>query len=253
MIATSNQIHPTAIIGEGVVLGDHNIIGPHCVLEGKIRIGNHNHFRAGVVLSHQVEIGDHNQFFPYVTIGFQGEMGSKGDRLLEDGWVKIGDYNTLREYTNVHSPVRTKATLIGNHCYIMNKVYIAHDCKIHDHVIITAGNLLAGTCTVYAYANLGMGSATHQRKSIGESAMIGMQAANKKDIPPFAVVTGVPSRILKFNRFGAKRRGFEEKDLEYIDQHFEGIIKGIVDYDHAVVKSIRAFYDLHPDALRQFR
>ena len=248
----SNTIHPSAIIGENVIMGNNNIIEAHCVLEGNIRIGNNNHFRAGVILSHQVEIGNHNQFFPYVTIGFQGEMGAKGDRLLEDGWVKIGDHNTLREYTNVHSPVWTKATSIGNRCYIMNKVYIAHDCKIHDHVIIAAGSLLAGTCTVYAHANLGLGAAIHQRRSIGESAMIGMQATNKKDVPPFAIVTGVPSRILKFNHFGAKKRGFAEKDLDYIAQHFERIIKGEDDYDHEIVKTIQKFYELCPDALKTF-
>lgn len=252
MIATSNQIHPTAIIGEGVELGENNIIGANCVFEGNIKIGDHNHFRPGVICDHNVSIGDHNHFFAYVTIGYQGEMGSKGDRLLEDGWVKIGSHNTIREYTNIHSPVRTEATSIGNHCYIMNKVYLAHDCKIHDHVIITAGNLLGGTCTVHAYANLGMGSTSHQRSTIGESAMIGMQATNKKDVPPFAVVTGVPARILKFNHFGAKRRGFEEKDLEYIALNFEAIIEGKDHYDHYIVQAINEFYSAHPKALRKF-
>lgn len=37
-----NKIHPTAIIGKEVVLGEGNTIGPYSVIEGKTYIGDNN-------------------------------------------------------------------------------------------------------------------------------------------------------------------------------------------------------------------
>ena len=37
-----NEIHPTAIVGPDVRLGDNNTVGPFAVLDGEIVIGNGN-------------------------------------------------------------------------------------------------------------------------------------------------------------------------------------------------------------------
>ena len=42
----NNYIHPTAIIGDDVQLGDDNYIGAFCYITGKTIIGNNNRFEA---------------------------------------------------------------------------------------------------------------------------------------------------------------------------------------------------------------
>lgn len=248
----TNKIHPTAIIGDQVKLGQNNEIGPHVVLEGELTIGSHNKFHTGVIFTNRVEVGNDNQFFPYVTVGYQGEMGSKGDSLAENGKVIIGNKNTIREYVNVHFPVRTQSTSIGNENYIMNKVYIAHDVKIHDKVILTAGVLLAGRSEVQSYANLGMGAAVHQRSCVGAFAMVGMNAVVKQSILPFCAVIGAPTRILKFNAFGAKRGSFSEEEILEVDQYFSAIIDGNTTIKNRIVDQIIEFKKAHPTYLGKF-
>lgn len=252
MLHPTNKIHPTAIIGNQVKLGQHNEIGPHVVLEGDLIIGDRNKFHTGVIFTNRVEVGNDNQFFPYVTVGYQGEMGSKGDSLAENGKVIIGNKNTIREYVNVHFPVRTESTFIGDENYIMNKVYIAHDVKIHDKVTLTAGVLLAGRSKVQSYANLGMGAAVHQRSCVGAFAMVGMNAVVKQSILPFCAVIGAPTRILKFNAFGAKRGDFSEEDILAVVQNFPDIIDGNSTLKNAIVDSIEQFKTTNPNFLDKF-
>ena len=252
MFHPTNKIHPTAIIGEKVKIGQYNEIGANVVIEGKVTLGDYNKISTGVIFSNKAKVGNHNQFFPYVTIGFQGEMGSKGDIIPEKGIVKIGNNNVIREYVNVHFPVRTNMTSIGNYNYIMNKVYIAHDVKIHDKVILTAGVLLAGRSEVRSYANLGMGAAIHQRSCVGEFAMVGMNAVITSDILPFSVVIGAPARILKFNKFGAERGDFVKEEVDYTAEHFPQIIANNCSQANELIKRIQVFKNEFPNYLSKF-
>lgn len=248
-IHSSNSIHQTAIIGDKVTLGKHNVIGPYCVLKGELTVGNNNIFETGIVTDHKVTIGDDCKFYPYVSIGFAGEMGAKGDKLPQGKGVEIGNNVTLREFVNVHAPYWWENTKIGNGSYIMNKSYIAHDCQIGNKVMINAGVKLGGRAIIHDFANVGMGAAVHQRSVVGECAMVGMNSIVKKNIPPYAVAAGVPSRILKFNFIGAKRRDFDEKYLEQINKNYIPFLKGKIDLEGKIANKIRDFLTNHPDTL----
>ena len=248
-----NQIHPTAIIGPHVMMGVGNEVGPNVILDGEIQIGNRNLFEAGVVMTNRISIGDSNHFYPYVTVGYLGEMGAKGDRFVEDGRVEIGNSITIREYVNVHSPVRTRSTVIEDHCYIMNKCYLAHDVRIGHHAILSAGVLLGGRCEVGHHANLGMGVAVHHRICIGQAAMIGMNTPVTSDVLPYAVVAGSPARILRFNRLGAERSGVENLDLDEIESRFRELVSHSLTLDHQIISEIRLFLDRHPHSLMKFK
>ena len=250
---SSNHIHPNAIIGDSVQMGENNTIEAFCVLEGKLTIGNNNHFGVGCITTNTVQIGDNNQFFPYVGIGYQGEMGSKGDLIPADARVQIGNNNIFREYTNIHFPVRRKTTSFADHCYIMNKTYLAHDAQIGNHVVMTAGTKLGGGCTLHDFAYIGMGAATHQGLTIGESVMVGMNAANIKNIPPFSVVTGVPSRLLKFNYIGVQRRGFDISLLDEINENFKAIIQDKLIIDDYFCPKIQRFLAENDNVLMTFK
>ena len=41
-----NVIHPTAVIGDRVEMGEDNYIGPFCYFTGEVEIGNNNRFEA---------------------------------------------------------------------------------------------------------------------------------------------------------------------------------------------------------------
>jgi acyl-[acyl carrier protein]--UDP-N-acetylglucosamine O-acyltransferase len=42
----NNKIHPTAIIGDNVTLGNNNYVGPFCYITSNTTIGDNNRFEA---------------------------------------------------------------------------------------------------------------------------------------------------------------------------------------------------------------
>jgi|SRR5687768_14550192 len=252
-IELRNNIHPTAILEGDIRMGSRNTIGPHVVLRGNISMGDDNVFKTGVCFENNVTIGHQNHFYPYVCVGALGEMGAKGDRLVEEGGVVIGDEVTLREYVCVHSPVYSYETRIYNKVYIMNKSYVAHDCIICEGAVLSAGVLLGGRVEIGEYANLGLGVTIHQRTHVGMNAMIGMQAVVKKHILPYSVVAGNPGRILRFNRSAAERKELEEVYMSEMESLFyTGRFKGYQS-DNPMWQEINDFISNHPDSLDQLK
>lgn len=155
------MIHPTAIIGENVVIENNVFIGPYCV------IGQPPEWK-----------GKENQN--------KGVIIKEGTRLT--GMVTI-DGGAER------------TTVIGPNCYIMKHAYIAHDCIIGSNVTISASSKIAGFCTIGDNVNLGMGTAIHQKSNIPEGVMIGMNGVvtKKSVLKPNYKYVGVPVKELGIN------------------------------------------------------
>lgn len=247
-----NNIHSTAIIGDDVKLGENNTIGPNVVIMGKVIIGNNNHFGVNTMITNNVIIGNDNRFVGSASIGSLGEMGTKGDIFLENGNVVIGNNNMVREFVTINSPVRKETTSIGNNCYFMARTHIPHDADVRNNVVMATNSVLGGGTILYNNAYIGLGSIIHQWTDIGESAMIGLQAAVTKHVPPFCTITGVPAKILKLNRTGLERRGFTAEVLDEVDQNFKAIIIGNYDSQNEIVVKIREFMAKNPKSLKSF-
>lgn len=162
-----NNIHPTALIGSNVELGDGNIIGPYCVIGGEYWTANE-------------------------------------DRC--NGKVYIGNNNTIVNAVIILSPFRTEETRIGDWNEIYSQCFIGHDAQIANHVIMTAACRLAGVVTVEDYVNMGIGTKIHQRIIIGEGAMLGMGSVIIEDVVPYDKVVGVPAKSIGLNSVLIERR-----------------------------------------------
>jgi UDP-N-acetylglucosamine acyltransferase len=96
----------------------------------------------------------------------------------------------------------------------MDRVSISHDCVVGDDVTIAHGVVVAGTVTIGPKAWIGMNSSIHQRRSVGEGAMIGMGSVVTRDIPPWEKWYGNPARSHGWNSVGAARHGVALPALE---------------------------------------
>jgi len=248
-----NNIHPTAIIDGNFEIGEGNTIGAYTVIKGNVKIGDNNYIGPHCFLQNNIEIGQYNRFEAFVAIGALGEMGAKGDVFLEDGKIIIGDGNTFREYVNVHSPVKRKDTRIGNKCYIMNKVYIAHDCQLGDGVMMSALTKFGGGVTAGDNANFGMGAAVHQWTDVGENVMVGMNAAINKHVPPFVIVAGSPCRILRVNKVGLTRRGYTDHDVNQLNLRYMALLEGDTKPHNELEEKVVAFITTHEKHLNKFK
>ena len=134
----------------------------------------------------------------------------------------------------------------------MARTHIPHDADVRNNVVMATNSLIGGGTIVYDNAYIGLGSITHQWTDIGESAMIGLQAAVTKHVPPFCTITGVPAKILKLNRTGLERRGFTAEILDEVENNFKAIIMGDYDSQNEMVVKIREFMAQYPESLKSF-
>lgn len=205
-----NRIHPTAVIGPDVELGEGNVVGPYAVLLGPARIG------------------DGNWIGPHVVVGTPGEVrGAPHRAAWEDpaldpaapgpaedlGGIVIGNNNVLREFATVQAPF-VDETRIGDDCYLMTKSHVPHDGVLGDRVTVACSVMIGGHGRIGDGANLGLGSVLHQYLVVGPGAMVGMGSVVTRPIPPFGMAYGSPARVRGVNGVGMRRSGIADDVID---------------------------------------
>lgn len=216
-------IHPTAVIHPGAQLHPSVKIGAYAVIGEMVRVGPDTTIGAHVVLEGRTEIGARNQIFAGAVIG------SEPQDLKYDGaptWVRIGDDNRIREYVTINRATGAgDATVIGNGNLLMAYVHVAHDCVIGNSVVIANNLAMAGHVHIESRAVIGGGVAIHQFVHIGRLAMVGGMSRIDRDVPPYTLVEGNPSRVRSLNLVGLKRSGMTPTQLGLLKKAFRTIYR----------------------------
>ncbi|MGQ9485191.1 MAG: acyl-ACP--UDP-N-acetylglucosamine O-acyltransferase [Desulfosoma sp.] len=218
------DIHATAIVDPKAELADDVVIGPYAVIGPHVRIGSGTSIGAHTVIDGWTEIGAYNRISSFVSIGFPPQdLKYKGGptRLI------IGNGNTIREYATIHRGTEHGGgvTRIGDHNLIMAYVHVAHDCILHNRVIMANAAMLAGHVVIEDDAVIGGLAAIHQFTRIGTHAYIGAKAGIKKDIPPYMLATGYPAKLYGPNLVGLKRKGFSTEAIQGLKKAYRVIFR----------------------------
>lgn len=87
---------------------------------------------------------------------------------------------------------------IGKHSIVNTGASVDHDCKIGDFTHIAPHSTLCGNVTVGEGSWVGAGATIIPGIKIGKWCTIGAGAVVIKDVPDYAVVAGVPAKVIKF-------------------------------------------------------
>lgn len=174
-------IHPTAIIGENVQLGEGVSIGPYVVVESGCVIGNHSILKSHIHIGHDVTVGSNTTIHPQVTVYDNCQIGSHvtihastvigsdgfGYAFVNGQHLKVPHVGRVIIEDDVEVGANTAidratmgATVIGEGTKIDNLVQVAHSVKLGKHNILCGFTGIAGSSTtgdhVIFAANVGV-------------------------------------------------------------------------------------------------
>jgi acetyltransferase EpsM len=86
---------------------------------------------------------------------------------------------------------------VGTHCYVNKMALVAHDAVVGDYCVVSPGVRIGGHATISWGAYLGMGAIVLEDRCVGERAVVAAGAVVTRDVPPGAMVAGVPAVVKK--------------------------------------------------------
>jgi UDP-N-acetylglucosamine acyltransferase len=231
-MATSSEIHPTAVIDPAARLGDGCHVGPYCVIGGGVELGDGCWLQHHVSLSGPAKIGPRNRFFAFASLGQQTQDLKYAG---EPTYLEIGEANCFREFTTVNRGTAPGAcTRIGSRGNFLAYSHVAHDCTVGDGVIFSNNGTIAGHVEVGDYAVIGGLTAIHQFCRIGRHAITGGCSKIVQDVPPFFIADGNPAEIRGYNKVGLERAGFNEEQMRTVKEAYRIIYRSGLNLKQAI-------------------
>jgi len=168
------EVDPSSRIGMAVVIGAGTRVRPFVVIYDDVSIGRNSfvgefvHIRERTVVGDNVSIGSHCQIEGDLSIGdgtriHGGTHVSKGARIGRRCFLANGVM-----FTNVRFPFATNPMYKNK----LEGITLEDDVKVGSAVVLCPGI------------------------TVGHDALVGAGAVVTKDVPPYAVVIGVPGRIV---------------------------------------------------------
>ena len=196
-------IHPSAIVGSSVRLGERVSIQPHAVIEDGSEIGDDTIIGAGSYIGHETTIGTTCMIYPLVTIRERSRIGSRviihsgavigadgfgfeiidgrQQKIQQLGIVQIDDDVEIGANTTIDR-ARFGRTWIQQGVKIDNLVQIAHNVVIGKNSVIAAQTGIAGSVRIGNHVMIGGQVGIIGHIEIADGTAIGAQSGISKDI-----------------------------------------------------------------------
>jgi len=220
-------VHPSAVVGEFVQLGEHVTVGPCAVLGNYVHVGAGTRIEAGAVIGEGVRIGDNCRIYPRVVVYPGTAIGNRvmvhaGAVLGCDGFGYVRDaasgayaqfpqQGTLAIEDDVEIGANTTIdrgalaqTRIRHGVKIDNLVHVGHNCDVGENAILVALTGISGSSTIGRGAVLagqvGIGDHVHVGEGVilgGQSGVFSGKTITNEGLAPGTVLYGTPARPLR--------------------------------------------------------
>ena len=229
----TTAIHPTAIVdptaelGEGVDIGPFAMIGPNVIVGDGTTIGPRATLERNVTLGSGVYIGQGS-----ILGGDPQDLKFRGGETS----VSVGDRTIIREYSTVNRGTdATGRTVVGEDCFLMTYVHVAHDCVLSDHVIIANGTQMAGHVAIQDHAVISGLVVIHQFCTIGCYAFVAGGSGVLMDVPPYT--KALERKLYGLNSVGLKRAGFSPDTVKARKRAYRLVFNSKLNLTQAVARA----------------
>lgn len=233
------KVHPTAVIEDGVALGDV-VIGPFCHVGAGAKLHDGVVLHSHVIISGDTEIGANTTVYSFAVLGGPPQhLQYKNEKTF----LKIGENNIIREHVTMNRGTEAGGgvTHVGAGGFFMTGAHVAHDCKIGKNVIFANNATLGGHVAIGDYAFLGGLCAIHQFSRVGDYGFVGGCAAVASDIIPFGSAVGNHAYLAGLNIIGLKRREFSRESIRNLRAVYRLLFKGEGTFDERLENARRQY------------
>src|SRR6202522_595936 len=227
-VASTARVHPDALIGPQVKIGEFAIV------EEDVVIGAHSRLEPYVYVKRWTTLGERNQISAGTVLGTDPlDKHFTGER----SYLRIGHDNIIREHYTVSRGTQPESvTRIGDGNYIMTSGHIAHNCRIGNNTVIASCALVAGHVEVEDQAFISGGVVIHQYSKIGRLAMIGGNTRVNLDVPPFFLYSGFNVEAKGLNLVGLKRAGFTLAQIALLKKAYQALYRSGLRMEESLTK-----------------
>jgi UDP-3-O-[3-hydroxymyristoyl] glucosamine N-acyltransferase len=208
-------VHPTAVVGRGVELGEGATVDAYAVVGEGARLGDGAWVGAHAVGGPGVVVGAAPELRPHVTLYPGTELGARvvvhsGVRLGSDGFgyvfgdgahrkiphvgrCLVGDDVEIGANTTIDRG-SVDDTVVGAGTKIDNLVHLGHNVRVGRLCLIMAQVGVAGSAVIEDGAILAGQVGVGGHLTVGRGARVGGQGGVTADVPPGATYSGYPAR-----------------------------------------------------------
>lgn len=213
----SGAVHPTAVIGANVTIGEGVTIDPYVVIYDHVTIGAGTIIRAHstimahstvgasclihpqVVVREHCHIGDHCVLHAGAVIGADGhgyfQRDGQNIKLPQVGGVTIGNHVEIGAGTTIDRG-RLEDTVIGDHCKLDNQVQIGHNVELGNNALISGQSAIGGSTKIGHHLILGGQSGVVDHVRVGDHVSAIARTAITSNTASNQILAGMPSRPL---------------------------------------------------------
>ncbi len=208
-------VHPTAVVGNSVRIGEGVSVGAHAVIEDNAVLEAGCIIFPLVYVGHEAVVGEQTRIMPHVFVGERVTIGKRtiihagavigsdgfgylqtrqGHRKIPQvGTVIIGDDVEIGACSTVDRAT-VAATRIGNGTKIDDHVHIAHNCVIGDNCLMCGQVGIAGSSTIGDNVVMGGQVGVNDHVRIGDNIVVGAQAGVFGNLDEPGIYSGYPAR-----------------------------------------------------------
>lgn len=208
-------IHPTAILGQSVTLGDRVSIHAYAVVGDNVKIGSNCVIYPFAYVGDNVTLGDNCVVYPHVVLHNDTEIGNcvvihSGSILGTDGFGYMFIENRHHKIPQIGRVIveddveiganvtidraRTGSTRIGAGSKIDNLVHIGHNVTVGRNCVIVAQVGVSGSVEIGDGVILAGQVGVKDHVKIGDGSIVCAQAGVIGDLPRGSFVSGPQGR-----------------------------------------------------------
>jgi UDP-3-O-[3-hydroxymyristoyl] glucosamine N-acyltransferase len=207
-------VHPTAVIGRNVKVGNNIALDAHVRIADNCVIADDVTLYAGVYIGEGCTVGQGTVMYPHVVLRERTQVGARciihagvvlgsdgfGFAPLEGKWFKVPQTGIVIIGDDVEIGANSAvdratfgSTVIGRGSKIDNLVQIGHNVTIGEDCVISGMTGVAGSATIGNHVTIAAQVGIADHAEIGDGVTIGARSGIVSSIKPGQVVSGFPA------------------------------------------------------------